>query len=226
MNIKTNYTLLYVEDDAFIQEMVIDYLEDYFSTIHVASNGEDALKMYVKYAPSIIITDIKMPKMNGLELSAKIRETNPNIPILITTAYTTTEYLLQAVELHLIKYLIKPIEEENLKKALESCFQVLEKKNPSVVYLTHDYSFDIFSSVLTHENKIIPLTSMQIEFLNLLITHKDRTVLYEEIEYTIWEEKNMSSSALRCLVRDIRKAIHKDIVKNISKRGYKINLND
>lgn len=224
MNKKTNYTLLYVEDDELIREMVIDYLEDYFSIIYVASNGEEALKTYEEHAPSLIITDIKMPKMNGLELSAKIRESNQQIPIIITTAYTSTKYLLQAVELHLIKYLVKPVEEENLQKALNSCFQILERRNPSSISLKHDYYFDIFSSVLTHKHHPTMLTPMQAEFLNLLITHKNRAVLYEEIEYTVWKEKSMSSSALRCLVRDIRKSIHKNIITNISKRGYQINL--
>jgi DNA-binding response OmpR family regulator len=219
------HTLLYVEDDLFIRDMVIDYLEDYFSIIHVASNGEEALIMYAEHSPSIIISDIKMPKMNGLEFASKVREYNKNIPILITTAYTTTEYLLEAVELHLVKYLVKPVKEEDLQKALTSCFNALEDLNPSIISLPNDYAFDMFSSILTHNHAPVFLTFMQAEFLHLLLMHKDRAVEYREIAHALWKEKVMSDAALRCLVRDIRKIIHKDIITNVSKKGYQINLN-
>jgi len=222
----SKYTLLYVEDDSFISEMVMDYLSDFFHTIYLAVDGVEAFNIYKEKKPNIIITDIKMPKMNGLELTSKIREIDSNIPILITTAYTTTDYLLEAVELNLVKYLIKPIEEEKLEEALLSCFQKLELDIPSLIKLTKEHQYNLFGDILTKNNIVIPLTSSQIKFLKLLITNKNRAITYSEIESVVWKDKPMSDAALRSLVHDLRKIIHKDIIKNVSKTGYKIQLHE
>lgn len=221
----TKYSLLYCEDEEDIREMVVEYLEDCFSTIYVAKDGKEALEFYELYHPDIIITDIKMPKMNGLELAVAIRKENKEIPIIITTAYTTTKYLLHAVELNLVKYLLKPIEEENLQEALTSAMERLETAHGSSIQLSEDYTFDMFSKILTHKAKLISLTIKQRDFLYLLLKHKQREVSYKSIQHYVWKDKVMSDSALRSLVYDLRTIIHKNIVQNVSKIGYQINLN-
>ena len=220
----TKYSLLYSEDEADIREMVVEYLEDCFSTIYVAKNGEQALEFYELYHPDIIITDIKMPKMNGLELAVAIRKQNKEIPIIITTAYTTTKYLLQAIELNLVKYLLKPVEEKNLQEALTSAMERLETSHGSTIQFSKGYTFDMFSKILTHKAELISLTIKQRDFLYLLLKHKQREVSYESIQHYVWKDKIMSDAALRSLVYDLRTLIHKNIVQNVSKIGYKINL--
>ena len=91
---KSKYSLLYVEDEVSIREMVLEYLEVFFSELYEASNGVEALKIYNDKKPDIIISDIEMPKMNGLKLASLIREKDITTPIIITTAYTSVEYLL------------------------------------------------------------------------------------------------------------------------------------
>jgi len=226
MTKKQPYTLLYVEDELFTREMVIEYLSEYFESIYVAIDGEEALELYKKYQPDMIITDIQIPKLNGLELVTAVREKNIHIPILITTAYTNTEYLLEAVELNLITYLIKPIDEEKLEFALNRAFKQLQQKQPNNIKLNSEFEFDIRSNTLTKNNILIPLTLSQSEFLHLLISNKNRACSYLEIENHVWGNKIMSDAALRSLVHDIRQTIKKDIIKNVSKIGYKININE
>ena len=221
----TKYSLLYSEDEAGVREMVVEYLEDYFSTIYVAKNGKQALEFYELYHPDIIITDIKMPKMNGLELAVAIRKQNKEIPIIITTAYTTTEYFLQAIELNLVKYLLKPVEEENLQEALTSAMERLETSHGSTIQLSQGYTFDMFSKILTHKEELISLTIKQRDFLYLLLKNQEREVSYDAIEHYVWKDKIMSDSALRSLVHDLRKILHRDSIQNVSKIGYQINLN-
>jgi len=221
----TKYNLLYSEDEAGVREMVVEYLEEYFANIYVGKNGQEALDLYELYHPDIIITDIKMPKMNGLELAVAIRKQNSEIPIIITTAYTTTEYLLQAVELNLVKYLIKPIEENNLEEALTSAMERLETLHGSTIQLFQDYKFDMFSKILTQNAKLISLTIKQRDFLYLLLKNREVAVSYSAIQHYVWKDKIMSDPALRSLVYDLRIIIHKNIVQNVSKIGYQINLN-
>ena len=224
MIVKPKYSLLYIEDEVSVREMVEEYLEIFFIKIYTASNGREGLKIYNEKKPDIIISDIEMPKMNGLKLASLIREKDLTTPIIITTAYTSVEYLLKATELNLIKYLVKPIKEEKLEEALKICFERLEFSSPSVVALSDKHLYDTFNCTLTYEGKIVELTNLQIKLLNLLIKNKNRAVTYEEIENHIWYDKIMSESALRSLVYDIRQLISKEVIANISKTGYKIKL--
>lgn len=224
MQNKPKYSLLYAEDQEHIRRIVISYLKEYFTKIYEASDGKEALEVYHDKKPDIIITDIEMPKMDGLTLCKKIRKTDDKTPVVITTAYTTTEYLLEAVGLNLVKYLVKPIEEESLFEALTLCFEKIETKNPSVMQLSEKYRYDTLNHILTIDDKIIKLSLSQSMLLDILLKNRGRVVSYIEIENYIWYDKGMSKDALRCLVRDVRKIIDKDIIENISKTGYKIHL--
>jgi len=221
---KSKYSLLYVEDEPFVREMVVEYLESFFSTIYESSNGVEALKIYDEKNPDVIITDIEMPKMSGLQFASLIRQKDMNTPIIITTAYTSVEYLLEATELNLIKYLVKPVKEEKLEKALASCFERIASSHSSVVSLTNNHLYDTFNHTLSCEGKMVSLTTSQTLLLDLLIKNKKRAVSYVEIENFIWQEKVMSEAALRSLVYDTRRVIGKDIIENISKTGYKIKV--
>ncbi len=224
MKNQAKYTLLYVEDEAYVRKAAVMFLEDEFSEIYEAQDGKEALEIYYDKKPDIIITDIEMPKMDGLEFCKRVRKEDEKTPIIIMTAYSHTEYLLKATELNLVKYLIKPIEEESLNEALKSCFEKIESGNPSVVGLGNNYLYDTFNHVLTHEKKLIHLTSSQTLLLDILIKNRGHVVSYIQLENSIWYDNGMSKDALRCLVRDIRKFTYKEIIENISKIGYKVNL--
>jgi DNA-binding response OmpR family regulator len=224
MKKEAKYSLLYVEDEEFIRGVVAEFLQNYFKEIFQAGAGDEALKLYKEKKPDIIITDIEMPKMDGLELCEKIRKDDKTTPIIIISAYSNQEYLLKAVELNLVKYLIKPVEEDKLFEAIELCFDRIESKNPSVISLGEGYSYDTFNHILVHDGAIINLTASQSKLLEILIKNKQRVVSYQQLEYEIWYDSAMSKDALRCLVRDIRKATYKQIIENISKVGYRVNI--
>lgn len=218
------YSLLYVEDEMQTRKIATSYFDEYFTQIFEANDGKEALEIYYEKKPDIIITDIKMPKMDGLTFCKEIRKADEKTPVIIVTAYPTTEYLLDAVSLNLVKYLVKPIQEDSLLEALELCFEKIEAQSPSVVKLTSKYLYDTFNHSLIYEEKIIKLTTSQTMLLDILIKNRDQVVSYIEIENYIWYDKAMSKDALRCLVRDIRKIIDKGMITNISKLGYKIEL--
>jgi len=225
INLKNpKYTLLYVEDEAPTRMVTKMFLEPYFTEVFEAQDGIEAFQIYEEEKPNIIITDIEMPQMNGLDLCRKIRKEDKETPIIITTAYTSVEYLLEAVSLNLIKYLGKPLKEEEIFEALESCFEQLESKNSSIVQLNETLFYDIFNQSLSEEKKLIPLSQYQGMLLNILIKNKNRIVSYTEIENEIWYDKVMTTASLRTLVKKTRKLVGKEVIENISKTGYRINL--
>ena len=93
------FTLLYIEDDLEILENVTFLFNQYFKEIYTAKDGEEGLAAYHKYKPDIIVSDIGMPKLDGMELVNIIRENDKNIPIVLITAYSDREKLLNAIDI-------------------------------------------------------------------------------------------------------------------------------
>ncbi len=113
-------TLLYIEDDEGIRLALSTRLKRSVKKLFVAEDGQDGYYQFVKYRPDIIITDLKMPKMGGISLIQKIRETNKKTPIIITSAYGDNNYLLDAIGLGVYGYLIKPVNIDSLYTLLHS----------------------------------------------------------------------------------------------------------
>lgn len=114
-------TVLYVEDDENIRTELAQFLKRRVGTLILANDGQDAWSKFSEQSIDIVITDIKMPHMNGLELSTKIKEHSPSTPILIITAFEQTEYLIDAIRLGVDKYIIKPIDTSLLMRDLIAC---------------------------------------------------------------------------------------------------------
>ena len=215
-----NLTLLYVEDDEIIRQNAVDYLSHYFCEIFEAEDGLEALALYRDKRPDIIITDIKMPKLNGLEMAKRIRKTDKTTPIIVATAFTDTSYLLQAVELQLIKYMTKPISSKKLKEAL---YLVLEHLNlNNILKLDTTTSYDKLNKTLFIDKKLIKLTKKELQLLDLLAKNHHRVVNYEEIERLIWYDDAMSKDALRALIRTLRIKLGGEYIENISGFGYRL----
>lgn len=212
--------ILYIDDEDFIRSNVIEYLAFYCDNVYEAKNGIEGYEIYEKIKPDIIITDIKMPKLNGLELIEKIRIKDKITNIIIVTAFLDTNYLLKAVELGLIKYIIKPITEDKIIPALKSCLSISKELN-NIYKINEEISYDKFNQTLFFKNKIIELRRKELLFLDLLIKNSNRVVRYDELNSFIWEGE-MSEDALRSVVKELRRKVSKDSIKNISGIGYKI----
>lgn len=116
--------VLYVEDDSIIRASMTHYLLKIFSNVVVANDGEIGLELYKTQKFDIVITDLSMPLMNGLEMIIKIKELNINQAILITTAHSESDYMLKSIKLGVDGYIIKPFEYEQLNYEL---FRITEK---------------------------------------------------------------------------------------------------
>ncbi|WP_320035109.1 response regulator [Halarcobacter sp.] len=222
--INDNIKVLIVEDDEIARENAVEYLEEYFSNIYEASNALDALKIYEINKPDIIITDIQMPKLNGLEFVERIRQKDKKVQIIVLTAFCDKEYLLKAVELQLVKYLVKPINEYELNSAIKTSIETLQNDETNIVKLPNGMVFDLFNLVLLNNQEIVKLRTKELEFLKLLIKNKNRYVTYQEIENFVWDEQVMSKDALKTLVKNLKNKLSKDLILNLSGTGYKIAL--
>lgn len=219
-----NIKILYVEDDEIARENGIEYLENFFEHIYEASDAIIALQLYEKYKPDIIITDIQMPKLNGLEFVKRIRQKDKKTQIIIITAFCDKDYLLKAIELGLVKYLIKPVKEKEFEEALFLCVNSLQEDISNIVKLENNSYFDIFNKNLVINEEIVKLRTKEILFLELLIKNKNRYVSYEEIENYVWDESVMTKDALKTLVKNLKTKLPKDLILNLTNSGYKIDV--
>ncbi|MGB7402978.1 MAG: response regulator [Arcobacter sp.] len=215
--------ILYVEDDDVTRENAIEYLENYFVNIYEAKDGLDALKKFEQINPDIIITDIQMPKVDGLEFAKNVRQKNKEVQIIVITAFSHKEYLLRAIELQLVKYLMKPIKENELKDALELCVDNLKNSTTNIIRLNETSVFDKYNHTLLINDEIVKLRIKETDLLTLLLNNKDRYVTYEEIENYVWKDFPMTKDALKTLIKYLKQKISKDIISNQNGVGYKIN---
>lgn len=224
MEVFKKYTILYIEDDEGVRTINCRFLNRMFNELYEAKDGEEGYNLYKKYHPDIILTDIKMPKLDGISLAKKIRQKDETTKIIISTAFSEKDYLLDAIELKLEKYIIKPLTSRNLIPALTKAIEALEKQKDFKIFLAEDFYFDNNTSLFYYQEKVIDFTKKELQFLKLLTLNKDRVVSYEEIEQNIWEEEYMSLNSLRTSIGFIRKKIPFNCIKNISNMGYKLNL--
>lgn len=209
-----DYTLLFVENEIGIRENFKEYFELIFKKVYLGVDGVDAYTQYKEYKPDLIITDIKMPNMDGIELVQKIRQEDTNINIIVISAHTDVEYLLSCVPLGLVEYIVKPLNEEKLA----SSFEKFLLSNDTKLYIydkdKSEISFDGNTYILNYKENIL------IDKL----TNQNRVITYEEIECDIWDNKEMSANALRIFIKNLRKKLPEGFIKNITNQGYKLGI--
>jgi len=128
MNTKTKgVSILYAEDDDTAREEMHEFLARRFDQVSVAENGAVGLEMFRENAADIVMTDIRMPEMDGLEMSRAILEYNDKVPIIVTSSHNEAKCLLGAIELGISHYLIKPVEREKLEATLQHCIELVQK---------------------------------------------------------------------------------------------------
>lgn len=218
------YSILYVEDDAGVRAVNMRILSRIFGNTYEASDGLEGLRLYREKKPDIVLTDIKMPKMDGLTLAKKIRETDSTTKIIITTAFSDERYLLDAVELQLERYLIKPLTKRNLLPALQKAISRIDAARK--IYISQNFYYDCDTLLFYHDDIVIDMTKKELLFLQLLVENRDKIVSYTQIEQRVWEDEYMSLNSLRTTIGFLRKKLPFNAIANISNMGYKLKIDN
>jgi len=221
-----NSSILIAEDEERVRESFKKLLGLYVDSVFCACDGEEALSLYEEKKPDILITDVKMPKIDGIELIKKIRESDKKIPIIVTSAYTDQNYLLESIKLSLIEYVVKPMKESDLNRVLKRCAEILQENSKTIISFDELTFYDFVNKTFVHDGKEIKLTQKEVEFLELLLAHRGDLVTKQTIEDNLYIYEEAPPSALKNLVFKLRKKLPKDLIQTRGKLGYLIELQE
>ncbi|EJO5349135.1 DUF2294 family protein [Clostridium botulinum] len=128
--VMNNVKILYVEDEAITKIIVKKILKKNSGKLYVAENGQEGFELFKVYRPDIVITDLRMPIMDGIDMIKKIRDYDQECGIIINTEVDDIEYIIKSVDIGIDKYLVKPIEKEEIIEAIKNVLKkVIKRKN-------------------------------------------------------------------------------------------------
>jgi len=208
-DILKEFNVLYIEDDVNLLKNMGEILEDFVKKIFLAENTSDAYKILKENHIDVIISDILIGDKNGLEFIEFIKKSGIDIPFILTTAYTETEYLLEAIKLKTVNYLVKPIK---IKELLDSLYDTVLPIYQQKQIQKNSVLFKIVSIIC--EGK-------QLEVLKLIINEMDDEYTFSLSYSDIMQKIEISKPTLVKLFKDL---IEKEILQKLPKRKYKINI--
>lgn len=233
-NYTSKLSILFAEDHEDLRDNTSAILKSIFKTVDTCVNGEDAFKQYLKYKNDnnifydIVLSDIEMPKMDGIELTKRIYQHNPSQPIIILSAYDDTKYLLQLINLGIEQFIKKPIDyQELLHTFLNISRKIVSKEDSSIpkqiIPLSKHVLYDLNSKAITNNGENIYLTKFEIIFIELLATSIEKIYSNEEITaHFATLNENIDKSNIRKLVSKLRKKLPENSLESIYGVGYKL----
>ncbi len=222
---------LLVEDEEDAREILEFYLNTIFDEVETACDGKEGLDKFLEKKQNnkfydIIITDIKMPKKDGLNMLEEISQIHEEQKFIIVSAYKDEEYLFRSINLNVISYFVKPLVVENIMEILKKLKKsILEnpstsslKKEDALIKINESYSFDTSKDFLYRANKIVNLSKKETLLLSSLIKRKGEISTNEMLKKSIWNNENTADSTLRTVIKRVKDKI-KDDDFILSKKG-------
>ena len=210
-------SILLAEDERKLALAMKTAIGEYFHKFIVTYDGEEALEAYHKHMPNIVITDILMPKLTGLELMQEFRKVDDDLPIIILSAHSDSDKLLKAIDLGVTKYFIKPVDPDELLEYIALLIPKIKKKK--IIKLKEGFNFNLQKKELYLDNSIINITKREINLLSFFLEQEEYMANNIAIKKLLWNEE-VSDERLRTFIRRLRAKTSKNLIINSSGLGY------
>lgn len=230
--ISENLSLLLVEDNDELRKGALSVFSNIFKVVDTALDGKEGLECYKDFFFNnntyydIVISDIEMPNLNGIDLSKAIFEINKEQKIIIMSAYSDKKYFIDLINIGVKGFIQKPLTTEQIIKVLYDVCSSFQDK--SLVDLGDGYLYDSVLKVLFLNSQKVNLSDKELKTLNLLIKNKNQSFSSEEIFNHIYydqAEKEFSIDSIKSLLKRLRRKLPNSLIVNNYKSGYSINLN-
>lgn len=213
--------ILIAEDDATIREGICAYLSEFNYEIIEARDGREALSKFESNKIDLVILDIQIPFINGLDVLRKIREKS-NLPVLILTAFSDEEFKITAFSNLADGYIEKPFSLPVLKARIDALITKNYEKFEIFRYKDLEINFSNFSAKIN--NSEAEISVKEIEVLKYLLLNEDRALTRSQILENVWKEsENIPfDRVIDVYIKDLRKKFGLDCIKTIRNVGYKL----
>lgn len=212
--------VLYVEDNDAVREDTVELLKEFFYHIETASNGVEGLEKFKKGKFDLVITDINMPKMNGIEMIKEIKKIDKRVPVIVITAFSDFKYLVECIKVGVYGYILKPIDINQLLEVLNTVLEKikLRRERDKALQLLEQYK------KIIDESATVTKTDLKgfITYANDKFCEKSGYSREELIgkPHNIVRHPDMPSSAFKELWDTIQsKKVWHGLVKNKTKDG-------
>lgn len=221
-----NLTVLYIEHDPEIQQKFTRLMRENGLQVIATDNTLDACNLFRMHEVDIILIDEQLPNKSGIDFVHCLRGKEVLTPVVITTEYTNQNMLLEAINLDITRYLVKPYPQHELLNALQAAINKAINCHPiTFTRLDNGFSYDPINKVINGPDGVThQLSKKEYLLLELLIKNKNKIISYDAIAILVWQDSIMSMDALRTLVRGIRKKTYNKIIENNNGIGYKMHL--
>lgn len=231
-------SILFVEDDADIRNEMKELLEEIFLDVNIAVDGKDGLEKYLEYFKKnntyydLVLSDIKMPNMNGIELINAIYEQNSKQTVLVLSAHNESEYLMKLINIGIRQFILKPLEYKNFLDVIfkinrDIYFDKNQEEVNNQIKLADNLFWNKKNEQLIHNNKPVKLTKKEFLLISLLLKYPEKTHNDNQIISILWADdfdKNPDITNLKNIISRLRKKVPSLNIENIYSFGYKIHI--
>ena len=215
--------ILLLEDEAMLREAINEYLASMGHRVCLFDDGTDALERLKTEAFDLLLLDINVPGLSGLELLEHLHELKIRTPAIYISALVDIEGISRAYDLGCYDYLKKPFHLKELSLRIDKVMQSCTLPQ-SHLRLSKSYSYDAATSTLLCENVTQPLSKRQLQIIDLLARNRGRIVDFDQFRTYIWDEEYVDNATIRAEVSRLKKSLKEDFIQNIRSLGYMIDI--
>ena len=213
--------ILIVEDEDMIREGISDYLTDCgYETIQ-AADGLEALEQFSNHQVALVLLDIQMPKLNGLEVLSEIRKSS-QVPVLMLTAFQDEEYKMSAFAALADGYLEKPFSLSLLKVRVDAIFKRYYDTGRIFTYGDTEVDFDSYSAKVAGQE--VAVNAKELEILDYLVKNEGRALTRSQIIDAVWKmtDEVPFDRVIDVYIKELRKKLDLDCILTVRNVGYKL----
>lgn len=218
-------TILIVDDNENYLENLSKSLKVFFRKTCTATTYSGAVEL-LEEKPDIALLDIELDEKSGIALAEELNSKSPKTSVIFVSGFSEKRYLLSAIKLQVVDYIIKPATLPLLMKSFEKVLESIGSGYFENIYFDDTLHFNQSTKSLYKEEREIALGAKERLLLNLLVAQKGRVVSKNEIASHVWSYEEMSESALKNLLLELRKKIGKKKIKNVPGAGWILCIGD
>lgn len=214
--------ILLLEDETMLRNSIREYLESLGHQIVGFASGAEAYEEIKNEIYDLLILDINVPKINGLELLKKLNEIKNSPTTIFISAMIDIEDISNAYELGAADYLKKPFHLKELALRINRIKKEQSAKELQQVILSKRYSFSKEKQLLFFNNSVQTLTRKQLQIITLLSQNLGIVVNFDKFRSFVWNDEPLDNATIRAEISRLRKSLKEDFIVNVKGVGYKI----